>query len=204
MARTVYEEMLPRWLSTRESAKPPPQESAAARWPLLATLAAPVFTGLAAAWFFRGRRPALWSKKVRDVMVDEVVTIDPSATLADAARQMRDHNVGILPVIVAGELAGVITDRDLVVRALAEGADPTLTVVGEFASGAPISVRPDTGLDETMEIMGEWQVGRLPVVDEDNRLVGIVTLGSLALRSRQEAETLHAAQAVSQRSARAA
>ena len=97
MARTVYEEMLPRWLSTRESAKPPPQEGAAARWPLLAT-----------------------------------------------------------------------------------------------------------GLDETMEIMGEWQVGRLPVVDHDNRLVGIVSLGSLALRSRQEAETLHAAQAVSQRSARAA
>jgi CBS-domain-containing membrane protein len=55
-----------------------------------------------------------------------------------------------------------------------------------------------------MEIMGEWQVGRLPVVDHDNRLVGIVTLGSLALRSRQEAETLHAGQAVSQRSARAA
>jgi len=158
MARTVYEEMLPRWLSTRESAKPPPQESAAARWPLLATLAAPVFTGLATAWFFRGRRPALWSKKVRDVMVDEVVTIAPSATLADAARQMRDHNVGILPVIVAGELAGVITDRDLVVRALAEGADPTLTVVGEFASGAPISVRPDTGLDETMEtwVSARW------------------------------------------------
>jgi CBS domain-containing protein len=137
-------------------------------------------------------------------MVDEVVTIDPSATLADAARQMRDHNVGILPVIVAGELAGVITDRDLVVRALAEGADPTLTVVGGFASGAPISVRPDTGLAETMEIMAECQVGRLPVVDQDNRLVGIVTLGSLALRSRQEAETLHAAQAASQRSARAA
>ena len=113
--------MLPRWLSTRESAKPPPQEGAAARWPLLATLAAPVFTGLATAWFLRGRGPALWSKKVRDVMVDEVVTIDPFATLADAARQMRDHNVGILPVIVDGELAGVITDRDLVVRALAEG-----------------------------------------------------------------------------------
>ena len=91
-------------------------------------------------------------------MVDEVVSIDPSATLADAARQMRDHNVGILPVIVAGELAGVITDRDLVVRALAEGADPTLTVVGEFASGAPISVRPDTGLDETMEtwVSARW------------------------------------------------
>jgi CBS domain-containing protein len=204
MARTVYEEMLPRWLSTRLSAKPPPQEDAAARWPLLATLAAPVFTGLATAWFLRGRGPALWSKRVRDVMVDEVVTIDPSATLADAARQMRDHNVGILPVIVDGELAGVITDRDLVVRALAEGADPMLTFVGEFASGAPIAVHPDTGLDETMEIMGEWQVGRLPVVDHDNRLVGIVTLGSLALRSRQGAETLHAAQAVSQRSARAA
>jgi CBS domain-containing protein len=137
-------------------------------------------------------------------MIKEVVTIDPSATLADAARQMRDHNVGILPVIVDGRVAGVITDRDLVVRAFAEGADPTLTVVGEFASGAPISVRPDAGLDETMDLMGECQVGRLPVVDDEHRLVGIVTLGSLALRSSQETETLHTARAVSQRSARAA
>jgi CBS domain-containing protein len=137
-------------------------------------------------------------------MVEDVVTVEPTATLADAARQMRDHNVGILPVIVEGRVAGVITDRDLVVRALAEGADPTLTVVGEFASGSPVSVRPDTGLDETMELMSECQVGRLPVVDDEQRLVGIVTLGSLALRSRQDTETLQTAQAVSQRSARSA
>jgi CBS domain-containing protein len=142
--------------------------------------------------------------RIRDVMVRDVVTIDASATLVEAARRMRDHNVGILPVVVNTKLAGVVTDRDLVVRALAEGADPTLTSVGEFASAELICARPDTPLDEAMEVMAECQVGRLPVVDHDNHLVGIVTLGSLALRSREEKETLHTAQEVSRRSARTA
>jgi CBS domain-containing protein len=89
-------------------------------WPLVA-VAIPAFAGLAAAWFLRERGPVLRSTKVKDLMVSDVVTIDPSATLAQAARLMRDHNVGILPVIEDTKLAGVITDRDLVVRALAQG-----------------------------------------------------------------------------------
>jgi CBS domain-containing protein len=137
-------------------------------------------------------------------MVSDIVAVDPSATLAEAARLMRDHNVGILPIVCNSKLAGVITDRDLVVRALAEGADPTMTEVGEFASTEPICARPDTQLEEAMEVMAECQVGRLPVVDYNDQLVGMVTLGSLALRSREEKETLHTAQEVSRRSARAA
>src|SRR5215470_9333343 len=117
---------------------------------------------------------------------------------------MRDHNVGILPVVVNGQLVGVITDRDLVVRAFAEGADPTLTVVSEFALPQPICARLDTPLDEAMEVMAVRQLGRLPVVDDENRLVGIVTLGSPALRSGAERETLHTSQEVSRRSPRAA
>jgi hypothetical protein len=110
----------------------------------LAALAVPAFAGLATAWFSRERGPAV--TRVKDLMVRDVVTIDPAVTLAEAATRMRDHNVGILPVVVHGKLAGVVTDRDLVVRALAEGADPTLTVVGEFASAEPIYARPDTHL----------------------------------------------------------
>jgi CBS-domain-containing membrane protein len=193
MARTAYERIAHPWLRTPVTARSKvAHDSATAKWPFLAALAVPAFAGLATAWFSRERGPAV--TRVKDLMVRDVVTIDPAVTLAEAATRMRDHNVGILPVVVNGKLAGVITDRDLVVRALAEGADPTLTVVGEFASAEP----------EAMEVMAARQLGRLPVVDDDDRLVGIVTLGSLALRSREEKQTLHTAQEVSRRSARAA
>ena len=200
MARTAYERIAQRWLPTPVTDQSNVlQDSATAKWPLLAALALPAFAGLATAWFWREREPEVTT--VKDLMVSDVVTIGPGSTLAEAARRMRDHNVGILPVVVNGQLAGVITDRDLVVRALAEGADPTLTVVGEFASAEPICARPETPLDEAMEVMAARQLGRLPVVDDDHRLVGIVTLGSLALRSRAEKKTLHTAQEVSRRSA---
>jgi predicted transcriptional regulator len=118
--------------NARDRSVDPPQDSATAKWPLLAAVAVPAFAGLATAWFLREREPGVTT--VKDLMVRDVVTIDPAVTLVEAARRMRDHNVGILPLVVNGKLAGVITDRDLMVRALAEGADPTLTVVGEFAS----------------------------------------------------------------------
>jgi CBS domain-containing protein len=203
MARTAYERIAQPWLRTPVTARTKlARDRTTAKWPFFAALALPALAGLARAWFSRVRRPAV--TRVKDLMVCDVVTVDPAVTLAEAARRMRDHNVGILPVIINGELAGVITDRDLVVRALAEGADPELTLVGEFASAEPICARPDTPLGEAMEVMAACQLGRLPVVDDDNELVGIVTLGSLALRSREEKQTLHAAQEVSRRSARVA
>src|SRR5262245_37004759 len=138
--------------------------------------------------------------KIRDVMVHDVVKIDPSASLAEAAQLMREANVGILPVVDDGQVCGVITDRDLVVRAIAAGADLTATPVGECATGDPIVAHPDWDLDQAMEAMARAQVGRLPVIDDDNELAGIVTLGSLALRSKKDKETLAAAKAVSRRS----
>ncbi len=98
----------------------------------------------------------------------------------------------------------MITDRDLVVRALAVDADLVSTPVGECATGAPVVAHPDWDLDQAMETMARGQIGRLPVIDDDNVLVGIVTLGSLALRSRKDKETLEAAKAVSRRSVKAA
>ena len=169
-------------------------------WAVPAALACAGLT----AWLYRERAASPGSSQVKDVMVDVVVTIAPSATLAEAAALMRDSNVGILPIVGKGTVEGVITDRDLVVRAVAEGADPRLTEVAEFASVDTICARPDTPVDEAMEVMAECQVGRLPVVDYDNRLMGIVTLSSLALRSREKRETLHTAQEVARRSARAA
>jgi CBS domain-containing protein len=141
--------------------------------------------------------------KVRDVMVRKVVSIEPSASLAEAAKRMRDANVGILPVVEDGEIRGVITDRDVVVRAIAEDADLTGTPVGDCATTDPIVAHPEWDVDRAMEAMARAQVGRLPVVENGNTLAGIVTLGSLALRSKKDKETLHAAREVSRRSVKA-
>lgn len=196
-------------LAQRRFLAPRPKPQTADRggipiWPLTVAVAISAVAGLLVTWFWRERAPVPRLTQVKDVMVRNVVTIEPSATLAQAARLMRHHNVGLLPVILNSKLAGVITDRDLVVRALAEGADPTMTEVGEFVSTEPVCARPDTRIEDAMEVMAACQVGRLPVVDYNDQLVGVVTLSSLALRSPENRETLHTAQEVSRRSARSA
>ena len=160
----------------------------------------------AGAAFYWSRSQRAPERCVRDVMVSDVMTIDAEATLLDAAVMMRDGNVGVLPVVEDGRLRGIITDRDLVVRAMAEGAVPSMTKVGECATYDIVCARPDSSIDEVMEVMADSQIGRLPVVDSDNRVIGILTLSSLALRtdeSKQD-EALETAQEVSKRSARAA
>jgi CBS domain-containing protein len=141
---------------------------------------------------------------VGTVMIDDVVTITPTATLREAAERMREANVGMLPVVAGGRLHGIITDRDIVVRAVARGADLATVRVSECATGDPVCAAPDWDVDEAMHVMADCQVGRLPVVDDGGRLVGVVTLSSLALRSAEDEEALQTAQAVSRRSARAA
>lgn len=140
--------------------------------------------------------------KVKDVMVRDVVSIDSSKTLQEAAQLMREANVGVLPIVEDGRLSGLVTDRDLVVRAMARNVDPTSTKVGECASTDTIAAQPDWDVDTAMDRMAEEQVGRLPVIDDGDHVVGIVTLSSLALRSRQKADALETAQEVSRRSAR--
>jgi CBS domain-containing protein len=150
-----------------------------------------------------GRAPVIGRDVlVRDVMVADVVTIDASATLLDAARQMREANVGMLPVVTEGRLRAVITDRDLVVRAIAEGLDPGSIPVTQCLSEHPITARPEWSTDQAMSTMANAHVGRLPVVDDGGRVVGIITLSSLVLRSRDQEEVLEAAKEVSRRSAR--
>ncbi len=141
-------------------------------------------------------------RKVREVMVPDVLTVDGSSTVLEAAQKMQAANVGVLPVVQDGVLRGVVTDRDLVVRAIARGADPATTTVAECATRDIVCARAESTIDEAREVMADYQVGRLPVVDDGNRVIGIVTLGSLALRSKAGDETLRAATEVSRRSAR--
>jgi CBS domain-containing protein len=150
-----------------------------------------------------GRAPVIGRDVlVRDIMVQDVVTIDASASLLDAARQMRDANVGMLPVLADRRLRGIITDRDLAVRAMAQGIDPGSVPVTEFLSNRLITARPEWSTDQAMSMMANAHVGRLPVVDDSGGVLGVVTLSSLVLRSRDQEAALEAAKEVSRRSAR--
>jgi CBS domain-containing protein len=141
---------------------------------------------------------------VKDVMIQDVVTIDGGATLLQAAEMMRDANVGMLPVLAGDVLRGIVTDRDLVIRAMTRDVRPSEAYVGECLTEPPCCAEPDWSLDEAMEEMARQQVGRLPIVDAGGRVLGVVTLSSLALRSPKQQEALETAQEVSRRSARVA
>jgi CBS domain-containing protein len=141
-------------------------------------------------------------KKISDVMVRDLVTIDTSASLVYAANTMRETNVGMLPIVDGDRLRAVLTDRDLVVRAVARQADLTTTRAVECATEQPLTARPDWTVDRALEVMAREQVGRLPVVDDEGRLVGIVTLGSLVLRGQQDTRALETAKQVSRRAAK--
>lgn len=151
------------------------------------------------AWRRRRAGPRL----VGDVMVRPAVTLSVDATIMEAARRMAEANVGMLPVTADGVLRGVVTDRDLVVRAVANGADPSAVTAGECMTTEAIAARPDWTVDEAMRVMAACQIGRLPVVDEANRVIGMVSLSTLALRG-PGGEALETAREVARRSARAA
>jgi CBS domain-containing protein len=152
-----------------------------------------------------GRAPAIGPETlVREIMVTDVVTIHADATLFDAARLMRDANVGMLPVVSQDRLHGVVTDRDLVVRAMAAGVEPGAVPVRDCLTDQVSAAGPDWTTDRAMQTMATAKLGRLPVVDDRQRVVGVVTLSSLVLRGRNREEALETAKEVSRRSARRA
>ena len=118
--------------------------------------------------------------KIKDVMTTEVDVINPAVMIAEVSRRMRDQDIGVLPVGEGDQLVGMITDRDIVVRAIAEGKDPTATPVREAMSDKVFYCFEDQSTEEIAANMGEKQIRRLPVVSRDKRLVGIVSLGDLS------------------------
>lgn len=117
---------------------------------------------------------------VREIMTEGLTTCPPDATLADVSRMMRDNEIGDVLVVDNGELAGIVTDRDVVVRGLANGSDAGSTIEGTFTPN-PVCVAPETALDDVAKLMRTQTLRRVPVV-EGRRLVGIVSLGDLAER----------------------
>jgi CBS domain-containing protein len=118
-------------------------------------------------------------------MTPSVRSVAPTDSLTDAAAAMRDEDVGSLPVVEGDRVLGIITDRDIVVRAVAERADPQTAKVGDVSSGDPVAVEPDADLDEALELMARHRVRRLPVV-EDGRLVGVVAQADVALAAKEK------------------
>lgn len=119
--------------------------------------------------------------KISDVMSRDVQVAKPADTLQAVAARMADCDIGSLPVEDGGRLVGMITDRDIVVRAVAKGLDGTVTVA-KVMSGAVTSCRIGDGLEEVSDMMAESQIRRLPVLDGSGKLVGVVALGDLALK----------------------
>ena len=125
-------------------------------------------------------------KHVADVMTPDPRSVEPETPVVEAARILRDENVGSLPVVQDGRVTGIVTDRDLVVRVIAEGRDPGSTTVGEVVSGKPVTVRPEQELDEALRLMASHQIRRLPVVEDGDRLVGIFAQADVALTGDEE------------------
>jgi CBS domain-containing protein len=121
-------------------------------------------------------------QKISEVMSSDVQTISPDATIEEAAQEMRDGDFGLVPVAEDEELLGVITDRDIAIRAVAEGKDPS-TLVREIMSEEVVWASEDDTVEDAARIMSDHQIRRLPVVDAEQHLVGIVSLGDFAVDS---------------------
>ena len=123
--------------------------------------------------------------KVSDVMSTDVETVRPDQMVREAARFMLQADAGSIPVTEGNRLVGMITDRDIAVRGVALGYGPE-TPVSELMTSGVVSAQADELIEEAARKMGEAQVRRLPVIDHDQRLVGIVSLGDLARETDEE------------------
>jgi CBS domain-containing protein len=131
--------------------------------------------------------------QIRELMSTDAQFLSPDNTITDAALAMRDGDFGALPIGDGDRLVGMLTDRDIVVRSVADGRQPSDTRIGEIMSDEVYYVFDDQSLEEAERSMSEKQVRRLPVVNRDKRLVGIISLGDLAVSSsgiRPAAEAL--------------
>jgi len=121
-------------------------------------------------------------EQLKDVMSRGVQVISPDSTIREAARKMREGDFGMMPVGENDRMIGAITDRDIAIRAVAEGKDPD-TRVRDVMSEDIVWAYEDASVEEAAELMSEHQIRRLPIVNRDKRLVGIVALGDFAVEA---------------------
>jgi CBS domain-containing protein len=121
------------------------------------------------------------AQTVSDVMTTMPISVSSTAPVSTAAETMRDNDIGDVLVTEDGKVAGLVTDRDLVVRVLAGGMDPSTTMVGHVCSTDLVAAHPDTPVDEVIQVMRERAVRRLPVINDTGEAIGFVSLGDLAV-----------------------
>jgi CBS domain-containing protein len=126
--------------------------------------------------------------QIRKLMFVKPRTVKVGDSIVEAAKLMRGEETGIAPIVDGGRLVGVLTERDITVRVVAEGRDPLLTKVEEVASRDLVTIDPDQALDDALELMAEHDVKRLPVIEEDGTLVGIVARADVARHVEAERE----------------
>jgi CBS domain-containing protein len=135
-------------------------------------------------------------ESIRDLMTANPCSVDADKSVAYAAKMMRDEDVGLAPIVEGDKLIGTVTDRDIAVRVVAEGKDPEQTTVREVASTNLVTIDPQQDLEEALRLMAKHQVRRLPVVEEDGRLVGVVAQADVA-REGDDARTGQVVQEIS-------
>ena len=122
---------------------------------------------------------------VRDLMTKTVESMTPTTTLAEAARRMRDRNIGCLPVGDANGFSGILTEKDLTTRATAEGMDPTTTTVHQIMTIGITYCQENDSVEDALRSMEDRHIHHLPVRNSSNKVVGIVSLSDLALKGPQ-------------------
>lgn len=130
------------------------------------------------------------AQSIRDVMTPDPLKVEEDTHVVDVARAMRDRNIGDVLVVHDGELRGIVTDRDIVVRCVAENLDPAATPVSRLCSDQLVTLGPDADVSEAVRFMEEKAVRRIPIV-EGLRPVGIVSIGDLALKRDPESALGH-------------
>ena len=139
--------------------------------------------------------------KAQDIMTKNPACVTPDTTLVDAARLMKEENVGIVPVIESTgsrRLVGVVTDRDIAIRAVAEGRDGVTTSVGSVMTSDVRTTTADDSVDDVMKLMGSEQVRRIPVVDDRGVLVGIISQADIVLDAKDDKRAEKTVEQISQ------
>jgi CBS domain-containing protein len=124
--------------------------------------------------------------KVQDVMTTRPRAVTPQTPLSEVAELMETDDVGAVPLVEGDRLVGIVTDRDIVVRAIAKGKDPRGMPAGEVSSGDLVTVHPEDDLSDALKLMAQYQVRRLAVTAEDERLVGVVSQADVAVHAKDK------------------
>ena len=136
--------------------------------------------------------------RVKDVMTSHIACIQPEHTVMEAAKAMQKHNIGILPVCYESQaLVGIVTDRDIVTRCIANGRNVSTTPIGDIMTEEVFTIEPDANINEASRMMADYRIRRLPVM-HNGEMIGIISIGDIATADGMENKARHALSNISE------